>query len=151
VSFRSKDSFALPLNTTKRGLDTSSEVYLYVLDYMREGMKLFTNFTNKWKTHEDETGLAFSKLEKMKFSEIVTSVDASQWKQVRRGGTEVVAKRFIPDLPKPVVKESLRKISFSRPLEHIDLVSQHLNLEADTKPSDVGAHCFDLFFEETQQ
>ena len=59
VSFRSCDSMKLPLNTTKRGLDTSSEVYLLVLEQMREGMKKFTTFTNKWKRREEETDAEF--------------------------------------------------------------------------------------------
>ena len=64
VSFHSTDSMKLPLNTTKRGLDASSDIYLIVLDYMREGLKKFTLFTNAWKRREEETDEAFAKLRK---------------------------------------------------------------------------------------
>lgn len=54
VTFKSNDARLLPLTTTKRGVDGNSELYLEVKEYMREGLKLFTNFTNKWKKSSKE-------------------------------------------------------------------------------------------------
>jgi len=70
VSFRSQNSMKLPLNTTKRGIDTSSELYHIVLDYMRDGLKKFTAFTNAWKRREDETKEGFSSLKTVKPTEV---------------------------------------------------------------------------------
>ena len=55
VRFSSNNSLELPLNTTKRGLDTSSSTYRHTLPRMMEGLKKFTDFTNQWKGHESET------------------------------------------------------------------------------------------------
>ena len=52
VVLMSNDAEKLPVSTTKRGLDVGSEVYLKVRQACIEGMKLFTDFTNKWKGME---------------------------------------------------------------------------------------------------
>ena len=49
VVFESNDPKQLPMTTTKRGVDHSSEVYIAVKDRICEGLKTFTNYTNKWK------------------------------------------------------------------------------------------------------
>ena len=49
VKFQSNDATKLPTTTTKRGIDASSSLYLQVKNMMREGMLIFTNYTNKWK------------------------------------------------------------------------------------------------------
>ncbi len=151
VSFRSTNSLALPLNTTKRGLDTSSSVYLYVLDMMREGLKLFTGFTNKWKTREEETDLEFEQMESRKPHEIFSSIPPELWSDVRKGGKDVKAKKFTPALPVPEQKDPMRRIVFSRPESDIRTVAEYVFDDPDAAPSEVGGHCFDGYFEEAQQ
>ena len=55
VEFRCDDPSKLPMTTTKRGVDASSTVYLQVKTKMREGMKLFTDYTNRWKGRAEES------------------------------------------------------------------------------------------------
>lgn len=150
VSFRSNDSFLLPLNTTKRGLDTSSPAYLYVLDIMREGTKQFTSYTNKWKAREEETLPQFADLERRSATDIIASIPNESWKAVRRGGNGVSAKKFIPNLPAPPAKSALRRIIFSRKQDDIESVAEHIFGDIDVDPSEVGARCFDNYLEEAE-
>ena len=55
VEFRSNNTAKLPTTTTKRGIDASSSLYLQVKNKMREGMKMFTAYTNHWKDNADES------------------------------------------------------------------------------------------------
>jgi hypothetical protein len=152
VSFESTDSMALPLNTTKRGLDTSSEVYLAVLDYMQEGMKHFTNFTNRWKSREDEVAPAFEAASGKSLQEFIGDVPEGRWQQVARiradGGQ---ARRFQPNLPGPEDTRPNRRISFSRPIEAIRKVSMHLFDDPEVTPREVGERVFDDVHRETEQ
>ena len=49
VVFESANPKALPMTTTKRGIDHSSAIYIAVKDKICEGLKMFTNYTNQWK------------------------------------------------------------------------------------------------------
>ena len=49
VIFESNNPKNLPMTTTKRGIDTSSNIYAAVKDRMRQGLKIFTDYTNRWK------------------------------------------------------------------------------------------------------
>lgn len=49
VIFESSNPKALPMTTTKRGIDHSSALYIAVKDKICEGLKMFTNYTNQWK------------------------------------------------------------------------------------------------------
>lgn len=60
VYLTSNDPVKLPLTTTKRGIDASSDVYLIVLKHMMEGVKHFTDFTNRWKGSESAMNDAFN-------------------------------------------------------------------------------------------
>ena len=146
VVFRSKKSFLLPINTTKRGLDTSSEVYLLVLDVMRDGMKQFTDYTNRWKSRNEETVVDFEKLEKKSASEIIASVPKTEWKNVRKG-PDVKAKKYIPSLPVPKQESQKRRIQFSKKITDIQRVATYLS-EEDASPSEVGEKCFDEILNE---
>lgn len=51
IEFRSKRADKLPVTTTKRALDTSSNVWLESLVKMKEGMRVWISYTNQWKNH----------------------------------------------------------------------------------------------------
>ena len=55
VDLRSENPWKLPTTTTKRGIDASSPLYLQIKNKMREGMRVFTDYTNKWKGRADES------------------------------------------------------------------------------------------------
>lgn len=145
LEFRSNKLLNLPLNTTKRGLDTSSFVYLSVFDYMTEGLKLFTDFTNKWKGREEETNTYFENMVQKKPREILTLMDSSNFSSVRKieGG-----QKHTPKLPVPVEKNPIRRIVFTRHAEDIASLAMSLFDDQKAKPSDVGQRCFDLKLQE---
>lgn len=145
VHFRSNSSFELPLNTTKRGVDVSSEVYLYILDIMRDAIKRFTDFTNKWKSRENETREEFSKLSPRTLAEITSQlkIEDKRWTQDRKIGPKGTGKKFVPNLPIPKDAAKNRRIAFSRPVDEVRLVAKFLFDEIETPASEVGARCFD--------
>lgn len=145
IEFRSKRADKLPVTTTKRALDTSSNVWLESLVKMKEGMRVWISYTNQWKNHP--------------------RVDQSNyWEDARplplRGAIAAVASRaaakktddqveFNPQkakvLPEPPGRTpSSRRIVFSRPVEEIRLVSKMLFDIDDEKPGIVGEKCFEL-------
>ena len=140
VSFHSTASMKLPLNTTKRGLDTSSEIYHIVLDYMREGLKKFTSFTNHWKKREEETLSAFSSLHARKPTEVARRVDASKFTENRR---QKGTRYYSPELPRPEDKQKQRRICFAADQEDIELVAEYYFDDRERERSEVGRRCFD--------
>src|SRR5208282_6219848 len=70
VEFKSTDASKLPTTTTKRGIDSSSPLYLQVKNKMREGMRLFTDYTNKWKGQAEESRKQIVAGEPLSFEQI---------------------------------------------------------------------------------
>jgi len=146
VSFSTNVPLNLPLNTTKRGLDYSSELYQTVLELMQEGLQKFTSFTNKWKTREAETEAAFAKLKPAPPRDIASRVPQDAWTAVRKLGGN--ARRFLPSLPKPPSSDRVQRISFARPRPQVVQLSRHFFEHDDATPSEVGQRCFDAVYEE---
>lgn len=143
VIFRSRNSFKLPLNTTKRGLDTSSPVYLYVLDIMKDGLKRFTDFTNKWKSRETETDPLFDGTASVEPLSIPSAIGEDEWTTARKVGGEGSGRKFIPTLPVPVDQKDTVRISFSRKRTEVERVASKLFGDPTVKPSQVGEKCFE--------
>jgi len=148
VEFRSDDASKLPTTTTKRGIEAQSTLYLEVKNRMREGMKLFTDYTNKWKRNAAESKEHLAKGKPLSFSEL---------KERTRNLTMTVAKRGIqgqlykPTLPTPPVKSSQSgQITFVRKLHEIRAVSDHLFGSDDVAPNRVGEECFGKVLKETK-
>lgn len=141
VRFSSTNSYKLPLNTTKRGLDTSSPVYLYVLNQMMEGLKQFTNYTNRWKGREAEALPAFRDLRAFNATEVLESIPQKAWSAVR--GSDGKAQRIVPHLPDPPQADLKKRIVFFRDGDAVQTVGAFLFGDPNTPPSEVGARCFD--------
>jgi hypothetical protein len=156
IEFRSKDATKLPVTTTKRALDTSSQIWLESLVKMKEGMRIWVTYTNDWKNHprtdqkkywQDAQPLSLSKA-----IEAVSSRDETKKTTVMSpAGRESLTIEFNPRksdrLPKPDKKKpSSRRIIFSRPEEEIKKVATLLLDDPDAKPSAVGDACFDIQF-----
>lgn len=151
VSFHSTDSMKLPLNTTKRGLDASSDIYLIVLDYMREGLKKFTSFTNAWKRREEETDEAFAKLRKGKPSEVSKLIPQSKFSDIRKHKDKGTGRCYSPELPKPEDKHPMRRISFAALEVEIGLVAAYYFGDRNADRSIVGKRCFDESLAEAKE
>ncbi len=143
VFFNSNDASKLPLTTTKRGVETSSKNYLYVKNYMREGLKKFTDYTNYWKG-EKETQRAYAESAKVvDFKELVSADANNMWTSIQNRAKE---KKLNLPLMRPVLNDPLTQIKFYRKISEIEKVKlSFYESDSDAKPSDIGAACFDYF------
>ena len=145
IEFRSTSAEKLPITTTKRALDTSSNVWLESLVKMKEGMRIWISYTNKWKNHprEDQAG-RWADARPMSLSQAIESVAS---RTIAKKASKVL--EFNPQkaqvLPEPEGSTpSSRRIVFSRPLEELRLVSKMLFDDANEKPGVVGDTCFEM-------
>lgn len=140
VVFKSNDATQLPVTTTKRGIDGNSETYLAVKDIMRDGLKHFTSFTNKWKSPSSERDELQGKSKSIEALKISSNIDDAAWTNVKK---DYGGRRFIPELPSPTVENPEKQIRFSRKLNDIEIVAGYLFDDKNIAPSRVGEECFD--------
>jgi Histidine kinase-, DNA gyrase B-, and HSP90-like ATPase len=140
VIFTSNDAIKLPVTTTKRGIDQNSELFGQVKDVMREALKHFTSFTNRWKSQNTERDEVQSKTESVDIRAAAARVPDTSWKDVKKG---IGGRRFIPDLPKPIQENNTRRIQFTKPIEEIAFVGEYLLDNSNAIPADVGMAAFD--------
>lgn len=148
VEFKSKKARNLPITTTKRGVDASSDIYLAVKNKMQEGMKIFTHFTNQWKGKEQEAKEIFKSASKITLTEIKSFSEQVKMSEVKR---EPQGKQYKPVLPIPKEKKDNKRISFVRKQKEIMEVSEYLFDSPDEKPSTVGERCFEIILEEAKK
>lgn len=169
VTFKSTDARKLPITTTKRGIDASSELYLHVKERMREGLKLFTTYTNKWKQvpQKEQKRLNIAKNQNpAAMFERVKEVDQgvavisgkspvkkantpSVWKAVKEKKLDV-EQRYIPNLPSPPPMEERKRISFNRPVEEVRSIGSFLFDDPDTPATTIGEACFEEILNQAQ-
>src|SRR5690606_35253710 len=101
----------------------NSNTYLIVKDIMRDGLKLFTSFTNKWKSPSPERNEVQGKARAIEALKISSNIPEASWTTVRK---DYGGRRFIPDLPSPTVENPEKQIRFSRKLSDIQLVAEYL-------------------------
>ena len=150
VEFQSNDAAKLPTTTTKRGIDASSSLYLQVKNRMREGMQMFTNYTNKWKENVRES------------QDHIKSGSSYALDEIKKESTEnlklnpvtlgLKGQRFMPKLPLPELKEpTTKQIAYSKHSDDIKTVQSYLFGEEEVRPSKVGEECFDQILKEAQR
>jgi hypothetical protein len=145
IEFRSKRADKLPVTTTKRALDTSSNVWLESLVKMKEGMRIWISYTNQWKNHpRADQSSHWEDARPMSLSKAIETVAA---RKSTKKTDDVI--EFNPQkakvLPEPEEKKpSSRRIVFSRPAEEVRLVSKMLFDDPDEKPGIVGDKCFEM-------
>lgn len=171
VEFRSNDARKLPLTTTKRGIDASSELYLHVKERMREGMRIFTTYTSKWKQMPTEekrrTQQAKAQSPSLMF-ERVKKVDDGQFsaaKGKKSGGQSskssvwtavkdkklAVEQRFIPNLPSPPPIAQRKRISFNKPVDEVRTIAEYLFGDPNCPATTVGEACFEEVLEQAKE
>jgi Histidine kinase-, DNA gyrase B-, and HSP90-like ATPase len=145
IEFRSKRADKLPVTTTKRALDTSSNVWLEAVVKMKEGMRIWITYTNHWKNHpradqssywEDARPMPLSRA-----IDVVAARDTAK-KSVDQIDYNPQKSRVLPE-PKDKTPSD-RRIVFARPLEEVRLVAKLLFDDVDERPSIVGDRCFEL-------
>ena len=150
VEFRSDDASKLPTTTTKRGIDAASPLYLQIKNKMREGMRIFIDYTNIWKGHAEEAKKHIEGEKAIPFDE----VKAEAGKLRFRATTKTVPQgdQYKPKLPLPKKLEPRkRRISFVKDVEDVESVAEHLFDDKDADPSSVGERCFDLILGEARR
>lgn len=148
VIFNSKDAKKLPVTTTKRGIEGNSELYLSVKNVMRDGLKQFTDFTNKWKSPSEERAAAMRGATSAYLAQdIGDQVDGQQWKN---NPGELKGQLFKPKLPKPKDIDPVRSIQFSRQLKEINEVKEYFDDMAMSN-SQVGTKCFEYVLQRARK
>jgi hypothetical protein len=142
----SSDPLKLPISTTKRDLDAGSDIYLKVRQICMEGIKIFTDFTNRWKGMENEASEFFESTQKAD-ARTQINLAANHGSSIRGGGD---AKKYRPTLPIPVNKTPRRRVSFLRDVSEIQEVSVFLYDEKGQHPSVVGAGSFERVLKEAR-
>lgn len=150
VFFESNTPKDLPMTTTKRGIDLTSEVYAVTKNKMREGLKIFTGYTNTWKGRYSEEKTYSSQTTEVPVSELI-----SREKQVAHLGKIVYSRDgvFKPKLPKPTNETEFRRISFSKNKDEIQVVGKYIFGEDDSierPPTKIGEECFDKFLQKAK-
>jgi hypothetical protein len=140
VIFKSNNALKLPITTTKRGIDGNSELYLAVKDHMREGLKLFTDFTNKWKKSTKELQLLNAGKKTVRSQAASTVVPSDGWSNVTKGAG---GRKFRPSLPLPKEDDPNVAIRFTRPASEVAELAEYLFDDATRSGMDVGMKCFD--------
>jgi hypothetical protein len=148
VEFRSKDASKLPTTTTKRGIDASSPLYLQIKNKMREGMRIFTDYTNKWKGREDESRKQIEKGTRLSLIEVKTESESLPFHATKQ--SVPAGDLYKPKLPLPVVEATKRRVSFVKEVTKIKKVAEYFG-DSNMEPSDVGAKCFDTIYEEARK
>ena len=147
VEFRSDDPRKLPTTTTKRGIDASSQLYLQVKNKMREGMKVFTDYTNKWKGRADESAKHVRRGDPLSLEELKVRTQNLAFKPTR---ALPIGEQHKPRLPSPPrIEPSKRRISFVKEITQINAVAEYIG-KPELPPSEVGESCFDIIYEEAR-
>ena len=141
VEFKSKDPSKLPTTTTKRGIDKSSELYRQVKIAMRNGMTVFTSYTNKWKRKSEESDEHFKQCDLLSLAEL--KIETENWPfddaPILPNG-----KQYTPSLPMPPRRtRSTNRISFTKEKTEIQAVADYFK-RPEMLPGEVGSKCFDI-------
>lgn len=148
IEFRSKRADKLPVTTTKRALDTSSNVWLESLVKMKEGMRIWVDYTNKWKNQtssEQQQASHWEDARPMSLNRAIETVaQRSTTKKSSDDGVEFNPKKnkVLPEPPNHA--PSSRRITFLKPAEEIRLVGKALLDDQNAKPGTVGEKAFEL-------
>lgn len=137
----------LPTTTTKRGLEFSSRLYQQVLNRMREGMRLFTSYTNWWKSNETESKRHVSPAPALHLPELKKKMETAVI-SMTTVQTGLPGKQYRPKLPRPVEEAVDVRISYYRPRRAVDRLAEACLPDfEELRPSDVpralGEHLFD--------
>jgi Histidine kinase-, DNA gyrase B-, and HSP90-like ATPase len=139
VLLRSQDPKQLPLTTTKRGIDASSNVYSEVKDLMREATKNLTSFTNKWKKFP-------ARLEEIYQQSEYVDLDKLQSASTNLAATAVRKlpgiKKFEPKYPEPEQAKTSVRVSFTAEKTAVATLAKHFFGDQTVKAGEVGEAAF---------
>lgn len=144
VEFKSTSADKLPVTTTKRALDTSSDIWLEARSKMREGLRIWINYTNLWKNNpRSDQSSHWESSRPVSLNEAIETIKARKVVTKSDGAIEYNPnkKKVLPKPPES--KPSSRKVVFTRAQEEIKTVSLHFFDSEDQSPGIVGDKCFE--------
>lgn len=145
VVFESNNPSELPMTTTKRGIDHSSSIYIAVKDKICEGLKMFTNYTNRWKGRNTSERSYSSVAEKVDYSELFSETAKNNYGMQLRSDIRSGGETFRPSLPQPSNDKPYKIIRYSKSIQDIRTLVGFFygDEEEDVSPSSIGEKCFD--------
>lgn len=119
------DPRMLPTTTTKRGLEFSSQLYQQVLDRMRHGTLMFTQYTNWWKSREAEAKDQVTPTPSLELPALKRKIETSRitMAAVTNG---LAGKQYKPVLPKPTIEQVDVRIAFYKPRKIVERLAGKL-------------------------
>lgn len=133
ISFSTANPEDLPISTTKRDLDTDSDVFRPARNAAMDGLSMCVGFTNKWKGIEEEVDKMLQPKNRVEARTV--QLAAEKGKSVRG---DQAGKRYKPDLPRPPKGNTRRRIAFSRDVDEIKRIAEHFFSNDSKKPGEVG-------------
>lgn len=146
VEFSSVNARALPMTTTKRGVDGNSVIYLTAKNKLREGIKKFCDYTNNWKGKEKESRDQLRSATLVDVKEISSVIGYLSFNPSPKGG-----KQYNKPLPKPKQIINDVRISYIKKKKDVRKLAEYLFNIEDVKPSEVGEKCFDIMLKEVEK
>ena len=146
VTLKSDDPEHLPFNTTKHGIELGFGVYIKVLEYMKEGVRRFVDYTNNWKGRLNDTKPQFVNAKPVEATEIPKLIEAESFTKIsskKLADDESAAEEFKPTLAAPPKTSTTKQIRFTKPISEIEEVAQSLFSDKSIAPNVVGEKCFD--------
>ena len=123
---------------------------------MIEGLRMFINYTNQWKGDDliKQSRLEIDSTPSLSLDEIKNKSDKIVKLSKTRGRTTSVVNGAVykPKLPKPenLLASREYRISFKRPKDEVELVSEYLYGDDDHSPSTVGNKCFEIILDKAE-
>lgn len=110
-------------------------------------MRIFTNYTNKWKASQAETKKHISSAKSLSIKELRDEFRSLKTAAVKSGAK---GRQYKPVLPKPKNKENTVTIRYVKDRDLVTEVDTYLHGYANCTPSVIGEECFDLILERAQ-
>jgi hypothetical protein len=150
VDFRSTNVDKLPITTTKRDLDTSSDIWLETRNKMKEGLRIWVNYTNKWKNFRRNAQTEYWKEAKpLSIADIAKTVERIKPVKKSPSGESEYNPLKTGEIPQPPSdKPSIKRIVFTKSVEEIKFISEELFDSPEEPPSQVGERCFDKVYKD---
>lgn len=145
VEFNASNAANLPVTTTKRGVDSSSDIYVETKQRMMKAMSAYIKHSNSWKNNPRvEQKEFFDNAKKLQVSEIFNNIE-----NITGNGTLLGNIEYSPDLPKKEkVKKETTRIGFERKNSEIKKVALFLFGTEKVSAKEVGNECFQYVLDE---
>ena len=152
VEFKSTSADKLPITTTKRALDTSSDIWLEARTKMRDGLRVWINYTNQWKNNPRSDQTKYWESSKPMSINAAIDVISKRDTTTKIDGSIEYNPKKKKVLPEPETnKPSSKRITYSKPFEQVKEVSNFLFDRDSESPAIVGDKSFEYVLSKARQ